>query len=144
MNNISEHVRFNEAIHSQTAERKGIDNTPSPEVLERMIETAENIYEPIVNHFGIEPYISSFFRCLLLNRIVGSKDTSQHPLGEAIDIDCDVYGGITNEELARWVIANLEFDQIIREGMRADGTGGWIHISFRKGRNRKQVLKINF
>lgn len=143
MNRLSDHVTYNEAIHSQTAVRHGIDNNIPPELLQNAIDTAENIYEPIRKHFG-PVYISSFYRCAKLNRLVRGKKTSGHVKAEAIDLDCDVWGGCTNMELAIWVRDNLEFDQLIFEGVRSDGTGGWIHISYRKGRNRKQILNIQF
>lgn len=141
MNKLSPHVTYNEAIHSQTAVRLGIDNNIPPELMQAAIDTAENIYEPVRAHFG-PVYISSFYRCPALNKKVKGKKNSQHTKAEAIDLDCDVWGGCTNYELAMWVIDNLEFDQLIFEGQKPDGTGGWIHISFRKGNNRKQVLSI--
>lgn len=143
MNRISEHISYNEAVHSQTASRKGIDNTPDDEQLLAMMLTAECIYEPIRAAHG-PIYISSFFRSKKLNKAVGGSSTSQHVKGEAIDLDCDVWGRLTNMELAAWVRDNLEFDQMIKEGVGADGTGGWIHISYRAGRNRKQILNISF
>lgn len=144
INNLSAHVTYNEAIHSQTATRLGIDNNIPAELLQNAIDTAENIYEPIRAHFGFAIYISSFYRCDALNKKVKGKKKSQHIMGEAIDLDCDVWGGCSNMELAKWVADNLEFDQMCIEGQRPDGTGGWIHISFRKGKNRKQILNIEF
>lgn len=142
MNNLSTHVSYNEAVHSQTASRLGIDNNIPQDLLPSAIDVAVEIYEKIRSHFGFAIYISSFFRCEKLNKLVGGKKNSQHIKAEAIDLDCDVWGGCSNRELALWVRDNLEFDQLIFEGQRIDGTGGWIHISYRRGRNRKQVLSI--
>lgn len=140
---LSEHLSYNEAVKSQTALRHNIDNTPSVSELQNMIYVAENIFEPIRNWVGSPVYVSSFYRCLELNRRIGSKDTSQHVKGEAIDIDMDVYGGRTNGELFNWVKNNLNFDQLIWE-FGDEENPAWVHISLRKGlTNRNQIIYLS-
>ena len=136
---ISKHISLTEATKSNSAIRLGIPNIPSSTELEAMSFVAENIFEPIREHFGIPIGISSFYRSKELNsKIPGSSTTSQHCKGEAIDIDADIYGGVTNKEIYDFVKNNLEFDQLIDEFNLA-----WVHVSLKKSGNRKQILKKN-
>ena len=86
---LSEHLDLSEITRSDTAKRKGISNQPTPEHLENFKKLAENIFEPIRNHFKEPIFISSGYRSKELNTAVGGSLTSQHCSGEAIDIDMD-------------------------------------------------------
>ena len=92
---ISDHITYAEAIHSQTAKRKGIDNTPNPNQIEAMRLLAEKVFEPLRGWVGGPIKVNSFFRSPELNTKIGGSKTSQHCKGQAIDID-DVYGYKTN------------------------------------------------
>lgn len=143
--NISKHISFKEATFSQTAIRLGIDNIPNSIQLENMKRVALKCYEPIRVYFNIPLGISSFFRSEALNSRIGGSKTSQHCFGEAIDIDADMYKGITNKEIFDWCKANLIYDQLIAEGFDHNTNDfQWIHISYREGKNRKQSLKATF
>ena len=85
--NISRHFTLREACRSMTADRCGIDNTAPPEVAKNLILVAENILEPIRHYFDIPFSPSSWYRCLELNKAIGSKPTSQHVKGQAVDIE---------------------------------------------------------
>ena len=61
--------------------------------------------------------------------------------GEAIDIDADIFGGITNAEIFEWIKQNLTFDQLIWE-MGNDENPAWVHVSYSISGNRNQVIKI--
>lgn len=135
MERISEHISYEEAIHSNKAIALGIDNTPNKEQLEAMKLVAEKCFEPLRRWYGKAIFINNFFRCWLLNKAVGGSKTSDHPNGCAIDIDTRSIS--ENKKLFDWCIANLDFDQLIWEN-----GGEWIHISFRKTGNRKQVLYL--
>ena len=87
---ISKHITYAEAIHSNTAKRKSIDNTPNPTQVETMKLTAEKIFEPLREWVGGPIKVNSFFRSPELNEKIGGSKTSQHCKGQAIDID-DVY-----------------------------------------------------
>jgi hypothetical protein len=139
---ISEHITEAEAFKSQTATRKGIDNTTTdPEVLANMRHVAE-LFEQIRANFGKPIGISSFYRSPALNKAVGGAKTSQHVRGEAIDIDADIYGKISNKEIYDYIKANLDFDQLIWEFGDANEPA-WVHISRKRtGKNRKQILTI--
>ena len=137
---ISDHITYAEAIHSQTAKRKGIDNTPNPNQIEAMKVLAKKVFEPLREWVGGPIKVNSFFRSPELNTAIGGSKTSQHCKGQAIDID-DVYGYKTNSEMYHWVKENLNFDQMIWE-FGTDTQPNWIHISYvSEDNNRNRCLK---
>jgi hypothetical protein len=140
---ISNHITLAEATKSQTAIRKGIDNTPNESQIQSMKLVAEMCFEPLREWYGKAIGISSFFRSPALNRAVKGSPRSQHCKGQAIDIDADVFNnGITNRDIYQWLIANVDYDQIIWE-YGDDNNPAWVHISYvGKGKNRKQQLRI--
>jgi len=148
MEKISKHIAYSEGIRSELAKRLNISNEPDEEQLIRMKLVAEKVFEFVRGHFNVPIYISSFFRSSALNEALGGANDSQHMAnnGAAIDLDCDVYGKITNKELFDYIKDNLVFDQVIAESISEDGTGGWVHCSYKKENNRNQVLvmtKVN-
>ena len=137
---ISDHITYAEAIHSQTAKRRGIDNTPTAKQVEVMKLTAEKIFEPLRKFVGGPIKVNSFFRSAELNKAIGGSKTSQHCKGQAIDID-DVFGYKTNAEMYNWVKDNLNFDQMIWE-FGTDMNPNWVHISYvSEEDNRNRCLK---
>jgi hypothetical protein len=139
---ISKHITLEEAIKSETASKLKIDNTPTPEHLEAMKALAESVFEPLRKHFGKPIGISSFYRSPEINKKIGGSKTSQHAIGEAMDIDANIYNnGITNAQIFNYIKNNLEFDQLIWE-FGTDKEPQWVHVSYTKKRkNRKQVLR---
>ena len=109
MKAISDHITYAEAIHSNTAKRKGIDNTPNPTQIAAMITVAEMVFEPLRKWAGGPIKVNSFFRSTSLNEAVGGVSSSQHCKGEAIDLD-DVYGCKSNAEMFMHIRENLDFD----------------------------------
>ena len=136
---ISKNISYKEATYSNTAKRLGIDNTPNEEQLENMKHVAENIFQPVREHFNVPIYISSFFRNDALNQAVNGSINSTHKKGEAMDLDADVYGKITNAEIFNYIKDNLEFDQLIWE-FGDDKNPAWVHVSLSKRNNRNQIL----
>ena len=137
---ISDHITYAEAIHSNTAKRRGIDNTPNPTQVEAMKITAEMIFEPLRVWVGGPIKVNSFFRSVALNEKIGGVASSQHCKGQAIDID-DVYGKKSNAEMFHWIKENLCFDQLIWE-FGTDMNPNWIHVSYvSKEENRGRCLK---
>ena len=137
---ISDHITYAEAIHSNTAKRKSIDNTPSQVQVDAMKLIAEKIFEPLRKWVGGPIKVNSFFRSITLNEAIGGVASSQHCKGQAIDID-DVYGYKTNAEMYKWVQENLDFDQMIWE-FGTDMQPNWIHISYvSEEENRNKCLK---
>jgi hypothetical protein len=73
-----------------------------------------------------------------LNKTVGGTATSQHCAGEAADIEVP---GVANGDLAKWIEANLDYDQLILEAYKAGvPSSGWVHVSYKPAGNRKQEL----
>lgn len=136
--NISKNVTYAEATRSQTAKRLGIDNTPSEAIIETMKLTAEKVFQPLREKLG-PIRISSFYRSPDLNRAIGGSRSSQHMKGEAID--CSGIN-VTNKELFNTACDLEEFDQLIWEFGTLDEPD-WIHISYSKTHNRKQILRAS-
>jgi zinc D-Ala-D-Ala carboxypeptidase len=137
--NISEHISMKEALRSNTAERLGINNMPDNDTLITMQITAQHIFEPLRNHFNEPIYISSFYRSPELNKAIGGSTSSQHCIGEAIDID-DVYSKASNVDFFNYIKDKLEFDQLIWE-FGDDENPAWVHVSYALGKNRMRILK---
>jgi len=138
---LSKNLTLAEAIKSNTATRLGIDNNPTQEHLDNMKLVAEKIFQPIREYFSVSIGVSSMYRSEALNKAVRGSKTSQHCKGQAIDIDADIFGGITNNDIYSYVLGNLDFDQLIWE-YGDDENPAWVHISYKKDGNRKQVLRI--
>ena len=137
---ISKHISYKEAVHSATAKRRGIENTPNQEQLDNMYKVADFIFEPLRMYVGGAIKITSFFRRQELNKAIGGSTKSQHCKGQAIDID-DVFGYKTNYEMFEYIRENLDFDQLIYEFGTNDNPD-WIHVSYvSKKENRNRVLR---
>jgi|TARA_R110002126_G_scaffold15038_2_gene62099 zinc D-Ala-D-Ala carboxypeptidase len=127
-----------ELTRSQTATRKGIDNTPNAEQLANLTALCECVLQPVRNYFGTAVRISSGLRVPELNSAIGGSTTSDHCKGMAADIEVP---GVDNMALAKWVTENLNFRQVILE-FYTPGTpdSGWVHVSYNPSDNKKQVL----
>lgn len=137
---ISEHISYEEAIRSNTALRRGIDNTPGRYEVTNMVGIAENIFEPLRKWVGGPIKINSMYRCEELNRAIGGSSRSQHCQGRAIDLD-DTFGHKTNAEMFDYIRQNLNFDQLIWE-FGDDNNPAWIHVSYiAEDGNRKRVMR---
>lgn len=122
---LSKNFSMKELIKSQTAERKGIDNTPDADAIYYLGILSEKILQPVRNHYGIPFSPSSTFRCPELSIAVGSSEKSQHCKGQASDFEVP---GISNWDLCHYIKDNLEFDQLILE-CYTGGNTGWVHCS---------------
>jgi hypothetical protein len=132
---LSEHFNLDEFTASDTAVRKGIDNTASPIIIEklRMLAATLEQVRSLLGNNSIR--ISSGYRCLALNRAIGSGDLSAHVLGYAVDFTCPGFG--TPKEVANKIAESpIKFDQLIYEGT-------WIHLSI-DPRNRRELLTAHF
>lgn len=142
MKKISEHITHEDAIRSDIAKKNGIKNYFNLDQLARMIILAERVYEPLCDAFQVPIHISSFFRSSKLNELLGGADNSQHMAnnGAAMDIDADLYGGVTNKELFNYIKDHLEFDQLIWE-LGDKKNPDWVHVSYNIKGNRKEILR---
>ena len=137
--NLSKNFSLKELTASQTAARKGIDNTPSPTHQDNLKSLCTSILQPIRDHFSQVVTVSSGYRSEKLCLAIGSKITSQHASGCAADFEIF---GVSNKELADYINENLEYDQLILEYWKeSDPNSGWVHCSYSEGNNRKQYLK---
>ena len=133
---LTENLTLLEATKSNTAIRLGIDNTPPPAIVERMVETAEKIFQPLRDALG-PIRVSSFYRSPDLNRAIGGSKTSQHCKGEAIDMQ----GILASNKILFNSACDLEdYDQIIWEFGTLEEPD-WVHVSYSKTHNRKQILR---
>lgn len=133
--NVSEHISYDEATISPTALRLGIQNIPNDKEFANMKAVAEYCFEPLRKWYGKPIKVNSFFRCEELNKAVKGAPNSQHRYGEAIDLTAG--SKEENKKLFDWCKANLIFDQLINEYNYS-----WVHISFRAGENRNQILEV--
>lgn len=133
--NLSKHVTQAEFESSDASIRYGIPNKMGLSEFNRAKELCENVFEPIRAHLNAPIKVNSGYRSPALNKRIGGAKNSQHVLGEAIDLD------LHDRDLFEWIIDNIDFDQLIFEGGTTD-KADWFHISYRKGKNRKQVLRM--
>lgn len=134
--NLTKHFTLSELTRSETAERRHIDNTPSPEVVDNLRALCRNVLEPARTAFGAPVYITSGYRCPALNKAVGGKITSQHLRGEAADLQVQ---GVRNlKRLYKVIKDHGIFDQLLYETNQAGAK--WIHVSYTSYGNRRQAI----
>lgn len=131
MKPLGKHFTLDEFIQSQTAVRKGIDNTPTDEVTANLEALVRNILDPLRERIGQAITISSGYRSPALNQAVGGAKNSQHLTGEAADINCPAIGQARLFDVVR--ASGLPFDQLI------DEFGAWVHVSFGI-KDRREIL----
>lgn len=131
---------LNELSRSDTAFRRGIDNTPPPEAAARLEALAGRLLDPVRELWGTPLTVNSGYRCPALNTAVGGALSSQHLRGEAADIttgsssgNCRLFERIVMAAAA----GTLDFDQLIDERGYT-----WLHLSYRAGSNRRQILHL--
>ena len=138
--NLTQNFTIAEVTFSSTADRLGISNVLPTELWGAVLNTATKM-EKVRSLLGDKSiYVDSWYRCLALNNALGSKPTSQHMKGEAVDFISPTYG--TPTQIAKLIVSNHEiirFDQIILEH-------SWIHISWNSSNpdsgQRGQVLSL--
>lgn len=129
------HFTIEEMTESSTATAKGIDNTPSKDIEAKLQKLIEAVLDLLREWYGKPIRVNSGYRCEALNEAIGGSKTSQHCLGEAADITAG--SKEENKKLFEYIKDNLPFDQLINES-----DFSWIHVSYREGRLRKQVLTL--
>jgi len=137
---LSDNLSLQEVTKSATAKRLGISNDPNAEHLENLRLTALNIFQPCREHFGKPIAVTSGYRSKALNTAIHGSLSSQHCKGQALDLDAQVYGGLTNKELFNYIKDNVDFDQLIWE-FGNDSEPDWVHVSYNGAMNRAEILK---
>ena len=136
---LSENFTLQELTKSSTALRLRIVNKPGELAVENLKVVCARILEPIRANYKIPFSPASGYRSPNLNKALGSKATSQHVKGQAVDFELP---GISNFEIAFWIKQNLAFDQLILEFHKKEiPSSGWVHVSFvSPKKNRNQAL----
>ena len=136
--NLTANFTLAEMTKSETALRKGLDNTPGETEIGNLKLLCERVLQPVRDHFAMGVKVNSGFRHPEVNAAVGGSRTSCHCKGLAADIEIP---GVPNYELAEWIRDNLEYTQLILEFYtRGVPDSGWVHASFDPANLKKQVL----
>jgi len=135
---LSRNFSLQELTKSETAIRKGIDNTPDDVTISNLTTLCNMVLQKVRDCHGAVT-ITSAYRSSELNKAIGGSTTSDHCKGCAADFEVP---GLDNKELARWIIDNLTFKQLILEFYEeGNPNSGWVHCSFEEGENNNQVLR---
>lgn len=126
---------INELCRSDKARQMGINNTPTNDIIDSLSDLVENVLDPARDKLGKPIVVNNGYRCPELNKAVGGEATSQHVKGEAADLTTG--SREENKRLFEIIRDNLLFDQLINEH-----DFSWVHVSYKQGNNRKQILKI--
>ena len=116
---VSEHFTLDELTASDAADRRGLDNSPPPDVVANLCRLAQTL-EKVRAAIGKPVIVNSAYRSPAVNDAIGGSDRSQHMRGLAADIK--VHGMTAYQVCMAIMMAGIEYDQLIREY-------GWTHIS---------------
>lgn len=128
-----------ELTKSSTAEAKGINNTPTPEIKANLERLVQKVLDPLREIYGKPITVNSGYRCPELNKAVGGSKTSDHMNGFSVDITAS--SKKENAILFQIIKDNFDFDQLIWEKGNSEYPD-WVHVSYNPNRLRKQVLKM--
>ena len=95
---LSKNFSLQEMTKSQTALRRGIDNTPSPPHVTHLELLCEKVLQPLRDHFDRPVTITSGYRSPELCVAIGSTIKSQHAKGQAADFEIP---GVSNMEFLK-------------------------------------------
>lgn len=121
--------KYREFIKSDTAIRKGIDNTPTDEHWENIEKLAVNVLQPARKALG-RTRITSGYRSKKLNKAINGSKKSWHCFGCAADIE-PLRASVSLLDLLEWIYNNCEFRELIAEFF----SEGWVHVAYVEGRN---------
>jgi hypothetical protein len=131
---MAKYFTLGELCRSDTAVAHRIENTPDNETITRLNALMDECLDKVRSMWGKPIGVNSGYRSAELNRAVGGVKNSQHMRGEAADITTGTKEN--NRKLFDLIVASdIPFDQLIEESDYR-----WLHISYCKGDNRKEVL----
>jgi zinc D-Ala-D-Ala carboxypeptidase len=135
---LTENFSLHEMIKSETAVRRGMDNTPTDAVIANLKVLAEKVLQPVRNHYKKGIKVNSGYRSPDVNAAVGGSRTSDHTRGQAADIEIP---GVANYDLARHIQDNYKFTQLILEFYTPGiPDSGWVHVSYDPANLKCQAL----
>lgn len=138
---LSKNFTLIELTTSQEAARRGLDNTPTPQIITNLTNLVKNVLQPLRDLVGKPIVISSGYRSPAVNAAIGGARNSEHMTGCAADFTIP---GKTNKETAQLIMYNLTFNQLILEFYREDNPYyGWVHCSYSSLGNKKEVLHFD-
>ena len=129
-----------ELCASDTAKKYGIDNTPTPEVKQRLQLLIDNVLNPARRRLGKAIHVTSGYRCPALNKKVGGVSNSQHMTGMAADLVAGSGSAQDMNRLFEILVSLGNYDQLIWEHPK---NSKWIHVSFNPSGGRLQVMDYN-
>lgn len=125
---LTPHFTLSELTRSTTAQRMGVDNTPTPKALEQLKRTAQML-EGVRSVLSVPVIVTSGYRSPAVNRAVGGATSSDHLQGQAADIVAPKYG--RPYDVAKALVPHINalgIGQIIYE---KSGSSEWVHVSAR-------------
>jgi len=139
---LSKNLSLNEVTKSNTAERRGIDNSPTEAHIKNLKYIAEEVFQPLRDNFGVPIYISSGYRSPALNEAIGGSPRSFHSHGMALDLDQDNRNkGVSNCDVFYYIKDNLQFTELIWE-FGDEYEPNWVHVAIAPGREDEKKIKI--
>ena len=141
---LSNNLSLSEVTKSNTAIRRGIDNTPTDLHIINLKYLAKKVFQPIREHFGAAIYVSSGYRSKALNEAIGGSKSSFHSHGMALDLDMDGRSNkITNADIFNYIKDNLPYSELIWE-FGTEENPNWVHVAIAKGREDEKITKIAY
>lgn len=138
---LTKNFSLEELTRSNTAERKGINNSPTAEHIHNLAMLCESILQPLRDKIGRSIRVNSGYRSEKLNNAIGGSKTSEHSFGKAADIKLVIDGENKSEILYLSIIEmGIPFRQLIWE-FGDEETPSWVHVSFDVNDNKKQKLR---
>lgn len=127
------YFKLSEFLTSATAKTRGIDNTPTFEVVDRLKQLCTLVLDPVRQQYGKPVIVTSGYRCSLLNAAVGGVRNSQHLTGCAADLICNDFTTLFN-----LLAKNPNVDQLLFEHSK---TSKWLHVSISPtGKPRRNII----
>ena len=132
-----------ELLKSDTAKKKGIDNTPSFDIVDHLRELTDTILDPLRAAWGKPIRVSSGYRCPRLNTAVGGAPTSVHQIGYAADLQVTGSFAKFRDFVVAWFEATgTKFDQLLLESNKKTGAK-WIHVGmYNNARQQRGIVKV--
>jgi hypothetical protein len=136
--NLTQNFSLEELTKSETALRRGLDNTPDEQALQNLQLLCENVLQPLRDAYNRGIKVNSAYRSPDVNAAVGGVRTSDHCKGQAADIEIP---GVPNAEVAQYLADNFDFTQVILEFYTPGiPDSGWVHVSYVEDNLKKQTL----